>query len=674
WPATIKGTGQENDLYTVDLPSKGTFPDLANIYGLRFANTSESFGTISFSFSSIIAHKKGGNIHASFELKKSGGKLFMLDSANQIRDSVAYPAETRDLSFVKNFETGDWSLSKPPTPGSANSSTTYSGQTRPPASTSIPKGGYYETELSFTLPPNIHCDTTGSLPSENSALKPGTPITLAKTAIMRCVQFIEGAYPSEPIMRTYIIGERLPNLPVVSIAVDPFDMFDPVEGLYSTGPNASPNQPYYGANYWRDTELPVQLDFFEAGANHAWSYPAGLEIFGNYSRQNPKKSVAIRFKEKYGQKNLKYSLFPSHPHLTTFKGFILRNNGSNYGQDYIRDMMMTSLTEGLGIDYQKGRAVIVYYNGKYFGIHNLRERANSRYFETNYGIDKDNIDLVKAGNQVSKGSDEDYQDILKWLGNITLSENNLKLLEQRIDVNNFTNVFQSEIYFANRDWPGNNMKRWRSNSPPSKWKWFIYDTDFGFDYPYDNNKNIKMLDFVTDPAGPDWPNPPHSTLILRKLLQNESYKNAFINRFSLLLATYFSPAKVEARINALMQAIANEVPLDQSRWNLNASRMSSQLTIIRNFGQDRASQMQTEIEQFFGLPEPQNITISIKGGGKILVHNLPMPGETAVFKAYSTVPLLLKAEGAGFSGWSDGVKSAERTITVTQATELIAEF
>ena len=675
WPAIITGTGLQDDLYKVNLPPSSDYPDLTKISFLRFSNTGGFIGTIDFSFNSIIARKQDGNFHTSFELKKDGGKLFLLDPQNRIRDSITYPAGISDLSYAKKTGTEEWVLSKPPTPGMVNSNETYTGQMRPPAANSIPASGHYESALTFTLPANIYCDRTGNLPTENSDLKPGDEITLAQTAILRCAQFASGAYPSTSIMRTYIIG-RLPNLPIVSIAVNPRDMFDNTVGLYSPGPNPGPangEPPYPNANYRKDTELPVHVDFFEKGTSLAWSYPAGIRIMGNYSRTWPKKSVIITFREIYGQKNLRYPLIASHPQFTKFKHFILRNNGNNYENDYIRDMLMTSLTEGLDIDYQKGRSVVVYYNGNYWGIHNLRERSNSDYFETNYGINEDNIDLVKSGGEVSRGSDADYKDILNWLANVTLNETNMRTLESRIDVNNFTNHFQSRIFYNDRDWPGNNMKFWRRNSPPSKWRYLMYDTDHGFgSWGTGTEPNLTMLQLVTATNGSDWPNPPNSTLILRKLLQNENYKNAFINRFSLLIATYFSTAKVNARINELMAAIESELSYDQAKWP--GRSWSRPLSTIQSFASSRPAQMQTEIQQFFNLSAPQNLTLSTSGNGKILVHNLPMPGTTATIKVYPAVPITLKAQGTSFKKWSDGETAAERTITAGQFSELVAEF
>ncbi|MCL2182298.1 MAG: CotH kinase family protein [Chitinispirillia bacterium] len=685
WSTVLTGSGAENELYTIDLPSgNGGLPDLKNISAVRFASVANIFETIDFKFNSIVARKRGSNIHAPFELSDRGGRLFLLDEDGYIRDSAAYPAATLGLSYARTAN-GKWELSKPPTPYADNSPDTYIGQVQPPSSVSIPNSGYYEGPLTFTLPrvsDNIFiaCDTTGFAPTAESKLQSGATLSLTKTTMMRCAQFMAGAYPSEIVMRTYIIGERLPSLPVVSIAVDPHDMFDPAGGLYSMGPNASPVFPYQGANFWRDTELPVQLEFFEGGAKHAWSYRAGLRIFGNWSKGNPKKSVLITFREAYGQSRLRYGLFPSHPRLTVFKHFILRNNGNNFDQDYIRDMLMTSLTEGLGVDYQKGRAVIVYYNGQYWGIHNLRERANGDYFETNYGVGEERIDLVKAGGDVSSGSDVDYQNIYNWVSAVTLTDENLRMLEERVDVDDFTYNHIARIYYNDRDWPGNNMKRWRVNSPPSRWKWLMYDTDHGWDsHGQWEQPTLGALAFATRADGPDWPNPPHTTLMLRKLLENEGYKNSFINRFSLLLATYFAPGRVSARIDALMAPIESEVPRDQQRWNQNAGRMSDQLAIIRGFGLVRPVQMQAEIENFFGLGAGSSVdfTVSSRGGGNVLVDNLQVLGGAAVFKAYPSVPVTLKAvpnSGAAFTGWSDGDTNAERVVNVDGPVTLEAVF
>ncbi|MCL2260224.1 MAG: CotH kinase family protein, partial [Fibromonadales bacterium] len=415
-----------------------------------------------------------GNLHASFELRNSGN-LFLLDAQGNRRDSVAYKAGTKDLSWAKkNGSTpAEWSFSKPSTPKALNSNETYAEIAPPPTDDVLPPSGFYTPGYSFTMPENIYCERTRESPTDNSPIKPGNVIVLDTNSMLYCAQLNPGAgiYPSDPIMRTYIIsskigGARRPSLPIVSIAA-PSNFKSIYDGISQNS---------------GDFEMLIHVDFFESNVVHQWSHPAELGPMGSASRAWPKKPVRVSFREKYGVKNIQYRLFPDDPPPKDlkYKHFVLRNNGNNWENDYIRDMLMTSLTEGLDIDYQKGRAVIVYYNGRYYGIHNLRERSNSDYFETNYKINENYINLVKivdptvnsSGLEVSRGSAADYQSILTWLNSITtLSNADLETLKERIDVDNFTNHFQSRIFYNDRDWPGKNVKVWNTtNSASTKWR------------------------------------------------------------------------------------------------------------------------------------------------------------------------------------------------------------
>lgn len=121
-----------------------------------------------------------------------------------------------------------------------------------------------------------------------------------------------------------------------------------------------------------------------------------------------------------------------------------------------------------------------------------------------------------------------------------------------------------------------------------------------------------------------------------------------------------------------MAAIQSELSYDQARWT--GRSWSRPLSTIQSFANSRPDQMQTEIQQFFSLPLPQNLTLSASGQGKILVHDLAIPGTTATIKVYPNVPITLKAQGSSFKRWNDGVTTAERTIAAGQFSELVAEF
>jgi spore coat protein CotH len=427
---------------------------------------------------------------------------------------------------------------------------------------------------------------------------------------------------------------------------------------------------------------------------------------------------------------LKYPLFPDYPELKKFKAFSLRNFGNNSGDDYLRDRLGTSMTEGLDVDYQRGRYVIVYYNGKYYGIHDLRERNNEYYYETKYGYDPNDIDLVattsSGTDEAAAGSSADYKAMIEWLRSNSLSSDaNYKKITDQIDIDNYINYMQAEMFLNNSDWPHNNMKKWRVASQKTKWKWFIYDVDFGFGVSY-NTQNGNVFSYVTnengtsgmggfnfgDFGGGDWGggmggNPGGGmggdfgggnwgggnmggqqpqmaagastsvhTILMIRLLENEGFKNAFINRFSVLLSMNFSPERLLKRINDLQSQVESEMARDQQFWNYNASSMSNNLETIKNFAQTRQAKIRSEMESFFTLGSSVNMTLTAQGSGKILVDGLPLDQSTMQLTFYTGVPVTLTAKGETgvFTGWSDGVKDATRKVNPGDVQSLTAEF
>lgn len=674
------GTGDSSTVYKTTLPQGKTFPDLSIIYGTRMSPEAQEKKEVTVKVFSYIARNRGHEPHASFKIKNKAGSLYLVNANQEIMDSVAYPemavGKTWSLSFSAE-SVQSWGFGEP-SPYGYTSSTVVAG--RSPALdslTSLPPSGFYQSPfaVSFAEGDYVRCERGGKEPSENSPL--ATTLSVESTCVLRCASFVPGKMSGEILNRTYVF-ETLPSVPVVFVTADGNSLFDPDTGIYMEGPYAEAKEPHYGANYWQDKEIPVFVELLEPATNQpAFAKNAGLKIFGNYSRQNAKKSVAITFREKYGDKRLEYPLFPDFPELKKFKVFLLRNNGSNFGNDYIRDRLSSSISEGLGLDYQRGRGVIVYYNGEYYGIHNIRERSTEHYFETHYGYDAENIDLLKADNSVTAGSSVDYVSLMNWIETHDLSiDENYAYVADKIDVDNFINYMQTEMFVNNRDWPGNNLKKWRCNNPATKWKWFIYDMDFGFGNEYSAYTN-NIFEFATAEDGESWPNGPEYTFLLRTLLKNDNFKHAFVNRMTALLSMNFESSRTLARIKALMSEIESEIPRDQKRWNLRASKMSEQLAKIESFAQTRPGVVLDELQEFFSLGNFAPVALSVEGQGSVRVHDLPVDRYPLTIKFFAGTPIRLTAvsvDGGVWAGWSDGVMDMERSILPEEISRLTAIF
>ena len=680
----LKGTGDSTTEYSIRLGDNAMGLNLANVSGTTFFSESQAVENTEIKIFSYIARNRGHEPHTTFKVDKDGGALYLVNAEGGILDSVRYNAVPVTATWSMNTA-GKWGIGDPSPYGATLGEVSATQVASSEAS--VPPSGFYSSPVTVTLPQGTRCATGGAEPTEASG-QITQSLNISSTTVLRCVTYADGAYRSEMLNRTYVF-ENQPSLPALFVTTDPLSMFSADTGLYMTGDGAQMMDPHKGANYWSNRELPVYVELVEPGAKQpGFGIMGDFKISGQYSRAKEKKSFSVTFREQYGDKRLKYTLFPDHPELTKFKAFSVRNFGNNCGNDYVRDRVGTQITEGLDVDYQRGRYVIVYYNGAYYGIHDMRERNNEYYYETKYGIDGNDIDLLDANDEATAGSSADYVAMMDWLQSNSLKEDaNFNKVAAQIDIDNYINYMQTEMFINNRDWPHNNLKKWRVASQKTKWKWFIYDTDFGFGTNYSMN-TTNIFSYVTSASGTQMAagfgmggggnGTAKETLLLRRLLENASFARAFVNRFVVLLSSYFTSERILKMVNDLQSQVQSEMARDQELWGFNASSMDQDFATITNFASSRQQQITSEMESFFGLTDTGvQMTIGTSGSGEVLVDGLPMGKSSLTAKFYSNVPVTLIAKatnGGVFSSWSDGVTDAKRTVSPGQVTSITAQF
>ena len=217
--------------------------------------------------------------------------------------------------------------------------------------------------------------------------------------LLRVRAFKDGYAPSITTTGTYFINEQI-DLPVFSIATDPANFFSDTAGIYVAGTNGIPgncsNQP---RNWNQDWERPIHIEFYEKDKSLAFNVNAGVQIYGGCSRLYPMKSLGFNFRSEYGTDKLQYRLFDDMQ-VNEFNNIILRSSGQDWWRTMFRDaMVQTLLEQGMKLDIQNYRPTVLFINGDYWGIHNIREKLNEHYVYYHYGVNKDNIDLV----EIAKG-------------------------------------------------------------------------------------------------------------------------------------------------------------------------------------------------------------------------------------------------------------------------------
>ncbi len=546
-------------------------------------------------------------------------------------------------------------------------------------------GGFYTESLNISLKSpgaKIYYTLDGSTPNSKSAIYK-KPIKINETTILRAVAR-KGKIRSKTIGHTYFINEPYTNFPVVSIGVTPSILFDSENGLYVKGPNAQDSTwKLDGANFWSRKEIKINTEIFEVDGDNEFNSITGLRLFGGMSRLFPQKSMTIVARDRYGKKRFKHKIFGKDG-LKKFKYLVLRNSGSDWGKSHFRDAMMTSLLEDWDIEKQDYRPAHLYLNGKYWGIYNIREKVN-RYFIAGHhdDIDKDSIDLIEHRMTMKRGKTKHYRKMLQFLEKNSMSKPaNYAYIQSQMDVDNFIQYQIAQIYFDNQD-AGGNIKFWRPQIEGGKWRWILYDTDWGFGLHKKDAFKNNSLDFHTTADGPSWPNPPWSTFILRKLLENPTFQQKFVSTFADHLNATFASTHVEAKINEMYEQLIPEMGRHLERWNLKEKQWNYHVNIMRTFAKERPDYVRMHLMEKFETGDLVDLEASATKGGQILI-NEQIKVETKLFKGqyFENIPVHIKAIpkfGYRFIGWKgidleDNDLDATITLKRGQTTKIIALF
>lgn len=505
----------------------------------------------------------------------------------------------------------------------------------------------------------IYFTTDGTAPTQASR-RYTSPLTIDSTIVLQAVAYRAGQR-SAVLARSFIFGE-FTDFPVVSIIIEPAALFDPVSGLHVRGPRASNKFPYTGANYNSNREVNAYVDFIESDKSHAFGEYCKLRIFGGYSRMFPQKSLALTADEDRGSKRFKHEIFPDRP-FKSYKHFVLRNSGSDFGGTHLRDAFITSLGREMGLTVQAYRPSITYINGKYWGILNIREKINRHFLAMHFGVDKDSVDLLEHNAGRKAGTRKHYEAMRNFMRDNDLSiQKNYEYITTQMDVVDFADYQIMQIFIDNQD-AGGNIKFWRPQTPKGRWRWILFDTDFGFGH-YGTGAKNNSLAFHTEPNGPNWPNPAWSTFNLRMLLKNNGFRDFFINRFMHRLNTILSAEHTLPRLDSMAARIRGELPRHWKRWNLEEKRWTHEIKKMQEFGTERPKYVRQHLRAMFPhVGNEVRLRVEVVGGGRVEIDGVV--DVRALYEGiyFQQLPLQMHARStfrAQFSHWEVMGKRQEK--------------
>ena len=614
------------------------------------------------------------------------------------------------------------------------------------------------------------------MPENRRWREPNEPPFLATT--LRIRGFRDGAMPSRIVSNTYFVtGDKVSStsenrkkenprqqaayskypVPVIAISTDPHGFFDHEDGIYIPGQRYDDgffNPPWgmpYGNYFYRgeDWERPASFEYFEPGEGRVLAQDIGVRIHGSTSRSLPLKSFRLYARSEYGERRFEYPFFDhpdSHPNYEgphygpgdespSYNRLILRNSGQDFFlfSTMFRDAMTQGLVDHLNFDTQASRPAVVFLNGEFWGIMNIRERYDRHYISRTYDIPDDRIDLMTQFSTVKEGSRDHYNTYRNYLSDEDKDirdSTHYAHIKTLLDVDNFIDYNIVNIYIANRDWPGNNREffRYQTEFNPDagsgrdgRWRYMLIDTDYGFGHRDPSRGNgdpgddalLNMRAIATGSPNDKAPNPGWSTVELSTLLENDTFRREFINRSANYMNTFFSPEYVRNHIRHYRENIEPVIEDHIDRWQYptSVSNWDAHITFLKNFASDRpAAHRSHMIEYFDELADTIGITLDVSGfygdesfsgsydgeidkahadgqspprtGGHIRINDMAVSGSTrgipehpwpwkgTYFKDYPIAFTAVPDSGYVFEGWKEYPDHNDSLLTIAPGSNL----
>lgn len=565
----------------------------------------------------IFCDKEGieGTLHTDFRLESGkDGNLYLFqkekaDAIDKLEKMAKMPAPDVAYGRATGNQAADggttWGYELNPTPGYPNSGGVVAASQILGAPVFSELGRVSNTpidQLTLSLPEGapegtVICYTTNGreprgkfvisddlepqvvfVPTDSSMLYTAPINNINSTTVIRAKLFCNGWLSPVSTAHSYIFHPREMKVPIISIQTKRAYIRDDAIGIY---PNNT------GKDNQVDWRRPINIEMFDAvGEPSVINQLGETRIQGGQSRENKLKSMAIYTNKRFepDKKRFSYQFFPDQrPGITEFKSFSLRDGGNDFKDLYFRDLIIQrTMGPNTDLDWQAGRPAVLYINGEYMGMLNIRERSNEDNIYSNYNGLED-IDMIEIGHEKVNNVDQYIEELKEGTmdfydafwdfyskedqeNQYTSDDYTLEGYEKWMDVSEYLNVMILNLFYCNIDFPGNNIVFWRpikkKSGLPLRWRFIVKDTDFGLGL-YGSNEtksSSNTIDMIYNPSahGNSWAFSPKATLLFRNMMENTDIKNMFIDKSCVFMGDFMNGKETGAVIDDIKDKVLKE--------------------------------------------------------------------------------------------------------------------
>ncbi len=491
--------------------------------------------------------------HTSFRLSRAGEYVGLFGLDGQVVDEVTFGPQLADVSLGRLGTASDqWVFFPTPTPGKANTTSPRAPLDAPLVVVTPGSGrfaGSVTVQLEAPLPGSlVYYTLDGADPTvEGQAYT--APLEVTETTVLRAVALQDGVPGSTVTTATYLVGAGI-GLPVVSLVTDPAHLWDEATGIYTNAQKRG-----------RRWERPVTVHGLSPEGELGFSVPAGLRIRGGESRTDAaKQSFELYFREEYGLHELAYPLFGAEPGQT-YTRLVLRAEGQDSWQCgeapqcveeavYVQDQVVRELHGAMGQVAARGRWVVLYLNGAYWGLYNLTEYLDDTFLATHFNTSAWYTSAA-AGEQAPDNAHR-WRLVADWLASADLSAAaQYEQAVQQLDIESFTAFVILHLWNGDTAWDSQDWYAARSRSgADTRWRLFVGDAGVPPDVYGRPGREARSALIP----------------ILASLLANPQYQAYFTAQVERHLAGALATESVRGRRAALAAALRPAIVAEAARW------------------------------------------------------------------------------------------------------------
>ncbi|MEN9332154.1 MAG: hypothetical protein RLZZ94_1244 [Bacteroidota bacterium] len=450
----------------------------------------------------------GNNYHTNFRItqtKNNGEDIVFSDPSGIIIDATDALKTQNGHSRGRTTDGGStWGIFIIPTPNATNNlSTSYTRYADKPDF--FYNAGFYTGSLTYFMSTTetnatIRYTDNGTAPTLASPAYLN-PNTITQTKVIKAITYSSDPtiLPSFMEFATYFINVNH-TLPVVSISATQLN------NLANGAGNLEPK----GSFEYFDT----------AGVRKANTY-GEFNRHGQDSWVLSQRSLDFISRDEMGYNHsVEEKLFEYSPRQD-FQRLILRAAGddnypadhrqANEGSCHVRDAYIHMLSKkgGMNLDVRNAEKCIVYLNGSYWGVYDIRENPDEHdYTEYYYGQDKYNLYYIETwGNTWAEyggpAALNEWGSLWSYIQNNSMANpTNYNYVMNRYDASSLVDYVITNAVTVCSDWLNYNTGWWRgldSTQQHLKWGYILWDNDATFGH-YINYTGIPNTSYTADPC------------------------------------------------------------------------------------------------------------------------------------------------------------------------------